>query len=172
MISLFLKYGGYFILLVLFQVLMLNNVQLGGYVNPYLYIIFIIALPFETPNWLLLLLGFLLGMTIDIFTNTLGMHASATVFMSFVRYYVLKYLEPREGYDYNDKPTAQVMGLKWFSIYASILVLSHHVFLFYIEAFKFSQFFITLSRVILSFIVTMVLVFIVQLFNYKSSSKT
>ena len=56
------KYGAICILLVLFQGLILNNIEFGGYIVPFLYVVFILALPFETPNWLVLLIGFGLGL--------------------------------------------------------------------------------------------------------------
>ena len=62
-----IKYGLYFLFLILFQVLILNNMQFSGYINPYCYILFILILPFETPGWLLLVLAFILGMIIDVF---------------------------------------------------------------------------------------------------------
>jgi rod shape-determining protein MreD len=171
MINSILKYGVNFILLVLFQGLILNNIDLGGYINPYLYVLFIIFLPFETPKWLVLVLGFVMGITIDSFTSTLGMHTSATVFVAFCRGYLLKIIEPRDGYVFNSKPNVQFMGLTWFIIYASVMVMLHHLFLFYIEAFKFTQFFSTLGRVLLSYFFTMILILIVQLFNFKPENR-
>ena len=79
-----------FILLVLFQVLVLNNIQFLGYINPYLYILFILSLPVQMPRWFLLVLAFILGLSIDIFSNTLGMHAFATVFVAFFREGIIK----------------------------------------------------------------------------------
>ena len=67
MINLYVRNIGRFIVLVLFQVLVLNNIQFSGYVNPFMYVLFILLLPFETPRWLLLLSGFLLGLSVDIF---------------------------------------------------------------------------------------------------------
>ncbi len=171
MIFTVLKQISIFILLVLFQGLILNNIEFGGYVIPFLYVVFLLALPFETPKWLVLIIGFVLGLTIDCFTNTLGMHTSATLFMAFCRAYVLKLIEPRGGYDFNAKPNVQAMGLMWYFLYATTLVFLHHIFLFYIESFKFSQFFYTLGRAVGSVLFTMVLVLIVQLFNYKPSVK-
>ena len=166
-----IKYGVSFILLVLFQGLILNKIEFGGYVNPYLYVLFILALPFETPEWLVLSLGFVLGICIDSFTSTLGMHTSATVFMAFIRVFILKIFRPRDGYEFNTTPNLQHMGLIWYLNYAAILIVAHHLFLFFVESFKFSQFFATFGRSILSSFFTLVLVFIVQLFNYKPSNR-
>ncbi|MDB4533768.1 rod shape-determining protein MreD [Vicingaceae bacterium] len=167
-----LKYTGLFVLLVLFQGLILNNVEFGGYVVPFLYVIFILALPFETPSWLVLILGFILGISIDAFSSTMGMHTAATVVMAFCRAYLLKLVAPRGGYEFNAKPSVQDMGVTWYLLYAFILVLFHHLFLFYLESFKITQFFYTFGRAISSTIFTLVLILVVQLFNYKSTTKS
>ena len=89
------KYVLHFIVLVFVQVFILNRIELGGYINPYLYILFVMLMPFQTPKWLLLLLGFFLGLTIDLFAHTPGMHSSATVLIAFLRPYVLELIAPR-----------------------------------------------------------------------------
>lgn len=165
MISLLPRYLFNFIFFTLIQVLVLNNIQLSGYVNPYLYIIFILTLPFETPGWLLLLLGFSSGLVIDIFSNTPGMHASATVFMCFLRPYVLRGFAPRDDYQPGTLPTMSYYGPSWFTRYAVILVLAHHFFLFFIEVFSITHFFSTLFRVISSTFFSMLLIIITQLFS-------
>ena len=150
MINLFARNAGRFIILVLFQVLVLNNIQFSGFVNPFMYVLFILLLPFETPRWVLLVSGFLLGLSIDIFSNTLGLHASATLVMAFLRPYVLRVISPRDGYETGTYPRVFYYGISWFLNYAIILVFAHHLFLFYLEVFRFSEFFRTLLRVILS----------------------
>jgi rod shape-determining protein MreD len=139
-----------FVLLVLLQVLVFNNIQLGGYLNPYIYVLFLLLMPFETPRWLLLVAAFGLGISIDVFTNTLGMHAAATVFMAFIRPFVLNAIAPRDGYEIGTFPRLFFYGFKWFFKYSFILILAHHFVLFYLEVFSFAHFFHTLSRVLLS----------------------
>lgn len=168
MISLFFQYAGRFILFVLVQVLILNNIQFSGLINPYLYIMFIIILPFETPNWLLLFTAFALGISIDSFTNTLGMHTSAAVFIAFIRPYVLKIMAPREGYDTGTLPRIKFYGLQWFIRYSVIITVAHHFFLFYLEVFRLSDFFLTFSRVFLSSIFTMILILITHYLFFKT----
>ena len=85
MIRLSIQYFLAFVFLILFQVLVLNNLHLSIYLNPYAYILFILILPFETPGWLVLSLGFVLGLIMDAFCNTLGMHSVATVLLAFLR---------------------------------------------------------------------------------------
>ena len=153
-----------FVVLVLLQVLILNNIQLGGFINPYFYVLFILILPFETPKWLLLVLGFFLGFSIDVFSNTIGMHSSACVFMAYLRPFVLKFISPRDGYESESFPTLKYYGLAWFLRYSAILVFAHHIFLFFIEVFRLSDFFSTLFRAILSSIFSLILIFISQYF--------
>ncbi len=160
-----------FVFLIIFQVLILNNVQLGGFINPYLYVFFILMLPLEIQGWLLLLLSFLMGLSIDMFSNTAGMHAAACTFMAFCRPYLLRMLAPREGFDRGSKPTVQKFGISWVLTYAGILILLHHFALFYLEMFRFSSFFSTFLRVILSSAFTLGLVIVTQfLFNRVKKS--
>ncbi len=151
-----------FLILVLFQVLILKNIELGKYINPFIYVLFIIALPFETPKWLLLLCGFILGITIDMFYDTMGMHAAAGVFMAYIRPSILNLFSPREGYEFGTQPTIQYLGVPWFISYSGILIVLHHFVLFYLEVFRFSEFLSTLLRVIVSSFATILLVVVTQ----------
>lgn len=155
-----------FLILVLLQALIIKNIELGQYINPFLYILFILILPFDTPNWLLLLSSFLLGISMDMFYDTPGMHAAACVFMGFSRPAVLKFFSPREGYDLNAQPTMQYLGAPWFFSYAGTLTLFHHFVLFYTEVFRFQEFFSTFFRVLLSTVFTLLLIAISQLLFY------
>ncbi len=157
-----------FIILVLVQVLIIKNLELGRFINPFIYVLFIIVLPFETPKWLLLISAFVLGITIDMFYDTAGMHAAACVALAYIRPGILKLFSPRDGYEIGTQPTIQYLGVPWFISYSAILIVLHHFILFYIEIFRFSEFFSTLLRVIVSSIFTLLLVVLSQyLFNRK-----
>lgn len=150
------------------QVLIIKNIELGRFINPFIYVMFIIGLPFETPKWLILLSAFVMGITIDMFYDTAGMHAAACVFMAYIRPGVLKLFSPRDGYEFGTQPTIQYLGVPWFLSYSAILIVLHHFILFYIEIFRLSEFFSTFFRVIISSIFTILLVVISQyLFNRK-----
>lgn len=169
MINLLPRYLFNFIILVMVQVLLLNNLQFSGYVNPYLYVLFIITLPFSTPKWLLLALGFTTGIIIDIFMNTLGLHAAATVFMAFVRPFVLSSFSPRDGYEVGTRPVPADYGFGWFFKYTVLMVAIHHLFLFFVEAFNFENFLSILWRSILSSVVSVIFIFIAMLFAKRKS---
>jgi hypothetical protein len=161
-----------FALLVGIQVLIIKNIELGRFINPFIYVLFIIVLPFETPKWLLLFSAFAIGITIDMFYDTAGMHAAACVFIAYIRPGVLKLFSPRDGYEFGTQPTIQYLGIPWFLSYSAILIILHHLILFYIEVFRFSEFFSTLFRVIISSIFTILLVVISQyLFNRKKEKE-
>ncbi len=160
-----------FVGLVALQVLILDNIEISGFVNPYFYILFLALLPVEAPGWLVLLQAFVLGLTIDMFSHTPGMHASACVFTGFMRKFLLKFMEPRDGYSNIVTPSLQVMGLRWFLVYASILILIHHFFFFFAESFRFEGFFHTLLRIALSFLVTLTLVVFSQYFIFRLRDK-
>ena len=147
-----------FIFLILIQVWVLNLVQWNGFINPYVYVLFILLLPIETPNWLVLLLGFLIGVILDMFSNTGGLHAAATVFMAFARPGVLRLIAPRDGYESETKISALTMGFKWFLTYTCILVVLHHLLYFYLEVFRFSEFFMTFAKALLNSVITIVLI--------------
>jgi len=151
-----------FILLVLLQVLVIQNIHLGSYIILLPYVMVIILLPFETNKIVVLLLSFLLGVVIDYFYDSSGLHAAACTTLGFSRYYVLKYISPRDGYESGVSPTLEEMGLEWFLRYAGTLVLVHHITLFYLEVFRFSEFFSTLFRVILSSVGTFALIYLIQ----------
>jgi len=156
-----------FFLILLIQVLIMDNIRLGGLFNPYFYVIFILLLPFETPGWLLLIVGFLLGASMDIVNNTPGMHTMATLLMSFIRPYLLNLFSPREGYDAETQPRIFHMGFNWFFRYAVVLVFIHHLLLFYLEAFTLSNFLFTFLRVILSTILTVATIMLSQYFIFR-----
>ncbi len=162
---------GRFILLILLQGLILNDASLfQGMAIPYLYILFLLMLPFETPRWLELLLGLICGLSIDMFTNTMGMHASACVLLAYIRPLLLKAIAPRDGYEFGQGPTVHSMGVLWYLKYASVLVLAHHSWLFFVEVYSFSGFFDTLLRVIFSTVFTLTLVLLSQYLSFPKRS--
>jgi rod shape-determining protein MreD len=155
-----------FIVIVLIQLLLMNNIQFSGFINPYFYILFIILLPINIPKYLLLILGFVLGITIDIFSNTPGIHASATVFIAFLRPFIIN------SYNLDDQekmmiPSLANIGIKWFVKYLVIMIIAHHFFLFFVEVFSFSGILLTLLRCILSSIFTFVFILISQFLIFR-----
>jgi rod shape-determining protein MreD len=165
MINSILRFGLIFILMILLQVLLFNNIQFSGYVNPYVYIMFILLLPIDIPSWLLLLLSFATGLIIDFFSGSPGMHTFATVLAGFVRPYVLRIVSPRDGYESGSDPAMIIYGFRWFLAYSLLIVLIHHFVLFYIEVFRFADFFRTMLRVILSTVFSMTFILLIEYYR-------
>lgn len=160
-----------FILLVFIQVFLLKNITLYNLSTPYFYILFILLLPFETPNLLLFSLAFILGLTIDAFYNTPGLHTASCVLLAFVRILFISITVQKEGFDNEPEPTVSVMGFRWFFTYALVLTLFHHFFLFNLEVFRFSEIQYTLSRVVLSSIFTVFLMLVSGLLFFRSKER-
>lgn len=151
-----------FLLLIATQVFLLKNI---GYYNlsiPYLYILFILILPFGISNALLFLLAFITGLTIDVFYDTLGLNAAACTVMAFVRIIFINLTVQRDGFDNEPEPSLGIMGFRWFIFYAFILTFSHHFILFTFESFKFTELGYTLIRVIMSTLFTVFLMLITE----------
>jgi rod shape-determining protein MreD len=165
MINSIFRYSLIFVLLILAQVLLFNNIQFSGYVNPYIYLLFILLLPIEIPSWLLLILSLFLGLIMDFFLGSPGMHTSATVLAGFSRPYVLRVISPRDGYEAGSEPSMLTYGFAWFFSYTLLIVLLHHTLLFYLEVFRFADFFRTMLRVILSSIFSIVFILLVEFYR-------
>lgn len=157
-----LRYSWQFVLLCLLQVLVFNNLQLNGYVNAFPYIYLLLILPISMGRIQLLFIGFFLGLVVDVFSNTGGLHAAASTLLAFYRPVYLKAQSPREGYELAAIPHLKTFGIAWFVPYAIIMIFIHHVALFYLEVFRFTDFFYTLLKVILSSVVTLIFVLIAE----------
>jgi hypothetical protein len=116
-------------------------------------------LPIDINIILALLLGFILGFSVDIFNSTPGINAAATVVVAYCRPFMFRLFSSREENDASQIPTAKNCGTFCFLKYAFSLILIHHTCLFFIEAFTFTNFFQTILRIILSSFSTLFFVF-------------
>ncbi|MES2380826.1 MAG: rod shape-determining protein MreD [Bacteroidota bacterium] len=171
MILEFFNYLMRFVLLVFFQVVVVNNIDLSTYVNPYIYVAFILSLPYNTKPWLVLVLSFLLGMTMDTFSSLPGPHIAATVFMGYFRRFYIMFSTNKDDQETNIEPSISSKGPVGFLVYALVLVFMHHFVLFFLEAFTIQQFFSTITRIFFSTLFTVLLISIGQLLFYKVAKK-
>ena len=151
----------FFVYLIL-QVFVMKNVVLFHTAFCFIYVAFLLLLPVESNPLALMGIGFLMGFTIDIFYDSLGMHASASVLIMYLRNYWLNLITPQGGYDSNAVPTMTMNGAQWFSVYAMPLVFLHHTLLFFIEAGGFGIFWFTLWKALASTLLTLLVMMIVQ----------
>ncbi len=145
-----------FLLLLLLQVFLLNNINFLGYINPYLYVLFILMYPLDGNKGLLIFLSFLLGLTLDIFGDSGGVHAAASVFIAYIRPMVLKF-SFGISYEYNSvkirkaNPTERIT-------YITAMVIMHHFVLFALEIFSINHILLLLKSTLFSSIFTIILV--------------
>jgi hypothetical protein len=151
-----------FFVYLFYQVLILKNIVLFNTSFCFLYVAYLFFLPVDSNPLLLMLAGFLMGLTVDMFYDSLGLHAFACVFVMYVRNYWLASITPQGGYDTNDTPSIAAHGMQWFLVYTIPLVFMHHAVLFFIEAGGFGMFWFTLWKVITSTIFTTVVTLVVQ----------
>lgn len=157
---------GRFIILIFLQVLILNNINFAGYINPYLYILFILLFPFTGNQSLFLFLAFLLGLSIDIFEDSGGINATACLVAAFLRPYLLRF-SFGISYDHqNIRLSNAPVGAKL--SYVALMVLIHHFILFSLEMFSLTHIILILKKTLFSGIFTIILVYLsLTLFSKK-----
>ncbi len=127
-------------------------------------------LPFSTPKWQLLVLGFAIGLTVDLFTGTPGLHAGATTLMAFSRPSIIKLISGNQKFENITEPNISQLGGLWFFRYALFLVLIHHFALFFLESFSFRLIGQVLLRILLSVPVSIFLIMMIM-YIFKSEKK-
>ncbi len=164
------KYIIHFIILVLLQALIINNIQVSNYFNPFVYILFLIILPIDINKSLLLALGFIIGISVDVFSDTLGVHASACVFLAYLRPHILSSITNKDDYEPGVSPSIKINGHIWFIKYLFLTTLTHHIFLFIVEVFTFNNFGDTLLRILASSLVSVIIMFFYYILNLNKSN--
>ncbi|MCB0646876.1 MAG: hypothetical protein KDC49_09440 [Saprospiraceae bacterium] len=153
--------------LLLFQVLVLIRVDLSigdfTYVHFLIYPFIILLLPVNTPKAFVLISGFVIGIIVDMFYNSPGVHTAALLITSYVRSLILLMLQPYEGYTNKTSPTLVQMGFSWFISYIAIMLVIHCFAYFSFEAFTFVYFFKIFLNTIFTVIPTLILFTIMHL---------
>jgi len=148
------------------QVLVFNQIQFSGYINPAFYILFIIILPLKTPAWLRLISAFVLGFVVDIFSQSPGQHASAAVFIAYIQPYLTRSFQNTD-IDENKASSMSFLGFQWFLSSTALIVLIHQSLYFILEVFSFTNFLDTLARIGLSSFATFTVIILAQLITYR-----
>jgi hypothetical protein len=161
----YIKYIIRFILLALLQVFILNNIDLFGFMNPFLYVVFILTLPFKIKHTPLVIISFIMGYMVDLLSgNIMGVHSASALLLGFLRPSVIKLVSSSESdYDTKYAPDFKNMGAKWFFTYAGLLVFVYNVSFFFLEHFTFTGFFKTIFVAFANTIFTLISIFIYQL---------
>jgi len=164
------KYVLQFIVLILLQVLVVDQISLGyasQFIIPSIYFLFVLMLPLTVSNGMLMFLAFFIGMMIDVFKSTPGMHASAMVVLGYSRPYLLKLIEPREGFDVLKSPSIYSMRKDIYLGYVSLASVVFHLWYFTVEVMRFSDFHIILLKTLCSSIISVLLIVLAQYLTVK-----
>ena len=163
------KYLFYIPIFVLFQVLVLNHINLSGYINPLIYIILIITLPQNIPRWFIIIYAFCIGFTLDILESNPGLNSSSLVFISFIKPYLQKLILVRKSVDEKEKLNLQILGFRIFTKLSLSIIIIHNIFMFLLELFSSHNLniFLFIKQVLLTSIVTYIIIIILQLFTYQ-----
>lgn len=145
-----------------FQVVIFKNAVLFQTAFCFIYIAYLLLLPVETnPLWLMLI-GFLIGFFIDMFYDSIGLHAMSCVLIMYIRNFWLARLTPQGGYDNGAIPGVATAGLQWFLVYSLPLIFLHHTVLFFTEVGGFQYFGFTIIKALCSTVYTTIVILIVQ----------
>jgi len=180
-VNVYLKIFIRFCIIILLQALVLDRINLLWWTSPsgfppftpHIYPLFILLLPFETPVWALLVIGFITGLSIDGFMNTAGINACATVLIAYLRTNVLSALMPRNIVEYEgQEPSIRTMGGMPFLVYCLFLVIIHHLVFYLLVMWSFSGMGRLLLQVLAATLTTMLFIVIyILLFTRQSNSR-
>lgn len=153
-----------FIFLILLQVLLLNQIDLSGYINPMLYILFVFLYPLEKEKIYFLISCFFLGLFIDVFSNSGGINAAAIVLIAYIRLPLLHIIQNKTEFDYL-LFSIKKLSLPQALLYIFSLTLIHHTVIFILEFYKTQSILGILNKILITTLLSGILIsFIIQLF--------
>lgn len=167
--SIFLKNIIRFALFILIQVYILHHIpSLHRFITPYLYFLYILWLPFNMSRFSLMVIAFGLGLTLDYFLNSPGLHAAPCVLIAYIRPFLINLLISQEGAEQNyASPSIVSMGWAPYATYAFVLTLLHHGYLVFLEWMQFGSFLYFLGRVIATTGISLLLILITELLVFR-----
>ena len=162
-----------FIFLILIQINVFNNIELGflsSYISSIIYISFIFTLPVNISKYGVLIIAFLLGLSLDVFQDTYGIHASACVFLALIRPRLLEVFNS-ESIDKAKELTIFSVDRQKYITYVFLLTISFFLWLFLLEEFSFSRIPLILIKTVLSTVISTLLIIIGQILLFRNSIK-
>lgn len=155
-----------FLVLIPLQVLVLEHIALFNLGFCFLYLLFMLLLPVELGHSQGMGLALAIGLLVDVFAATIGIHAAASVLLMFLRPFWLRVIIPRSGFEVNLLPSVANYGLVWFVIYSGPLIILHSLAFFFLEAAGSGLFWITLSKAGLTAVISLVFMISIQYLFY------
>ena len=158
-----------FFVFILIQVFVLFQVNpLHQFIVPYLYFLYILWLPFNTPRMTLTMIGFLFGLTLDYFAKTPGLHAAPCILIAYLRPFLINILIRQEGSEQNYRsPSVTSMGFAPYATYVFIFTLIHNGYLVFLEWLQFGSFLYFIGKVLATTGISLLLIFVTELLFYR-----
>ncbi len=158
-----------FILFILVQALVLNQMPpLHRFITPYLYFLFILWMPFKTSRSSLLIVGFFLGLSLDFFLKTPGLHVAPCVLIAYLRPFIINLLVPKETKELSlGSPSKTTMGFAPYALYVAVLTIVHHSYLVLLEWMQFGNVWYFFGKVFFTTLVSLLLITITELLFSK-----
>jgi hypothetical protein len=167
-----IKYLFQFIAYVLAQALVFNQLEIDYGIQFMIYPLYILLLPYDLNIFLSMLIAFVFGLSIDIISNTFGLHASSALLIAYLRPYFFKMFEIRDGYDPGMELSTKNMEFRWILSVHGLLLLIHHFWFFLIEIFKFNEMWFVFQKTILSMPISLGICLLIQsIFLRKSKQR-
>lgn len=158
--------------LILLQVFIVNNIRLGYYVHPTVYILFILLMPYNAQRWKVMFTAFCMGLAVDFLSGTPGLNAAAAVATAYMRHFVIQIMTRKSDLEEKYNPSFTEMGFIWFLAYSSILLFVYNIVFFILEAFTFKLLNIILLQTLLSMVSSVALIMLMMLVFIPKSNLT
>ena len=168
-IRLALKYFLYFITLIIFQLALFNNMIIGDDFYPFVLILFLLLLPINLSDWVIVIITFVAGLIYDAFNNTLALNTSALLIVGLFRNFIIRKMTPRDGYQ-TIFPSIFNNGILWFVIYSGLLIFTYEIFVNIFDIMSFRRFFEIILKTLINTVYSFVFVILFHLLFYKNKS--
>lgn len=160
------KQIGRYFLVMLLQVLLFDQLQLLGVCHPYIYILCLMMMPITLPHSADMIIGAVVGLIMDIFCNSLGVHTASCIFIMFIRPYLIGAIVNDKD-RLNEQITLRTLGMEALLKYVVILVLAHHLMVFLLAAWSWSHIGFVLMETIVSSLITISIIIGYNTLRYR-----
>ena len=160
------KQFGRYIIVMLLQVLLFDQLQLWGACHPYIYVLCLLMMPITLTHSLSMIIGAVAGLVMDIFCNSLGVHMTACILIMFIRPYLIGAIVNDKD-RLNEQISLRSIGMEALIKYVVILVLVHHLTVFSLAAWSWSHMGFVLLETLISSIVTILITIGYNAMSYR-----
>jgi rod shape-determining protein MreD len=160
------KQIGRYLLIMVLQVLLFDQLQLWGACHPYVYVLCLLMMPITLPHSADMLIGAFAGFIMDIFCNSLGVHMAACILLMYIRPYLIGVIVNDKD-RLNEQISLHSIGMEALLKYTVIMVLIHHLTVFSLAAWSWSHMGFVLLETIVSSTITILLVIGYNVLRYK-----